>query len=162
MLVKTYACGSSAIKEKPIIWYVDPDESKFGYIRLSDVPILESVSHTMYGANVYLNAIRYPDTLSEEEFNKYAPIEQKLKALQEIFDDIHTKVPYGKYQIDDVILKGLFSQGGSYEKNAIDIQEILKAGLMVKAMVLLNQGEELPAYIDKIIDDYNVMKLLEG
>lgn len=161
MLVKTYACGSSAINEKPIIWYVNPDESKFGYIRLSDVPILESVSHTMYGADVYLYNIRHPDTLSEKEFNKYAPIEQKLKTLQEIFDDIHTKVPYGKYQIDDVILKGLFSLH-SHEENAIDIQEILKAGLMVKAMVLLNQGEELPAYIDKIIDDYNAMKLLEG
>lgn len=161
MLVKTYACGSSTIHEKPIIWYVNPDESKFGYIRLSDVPILESVSHTMYGADVYLNAIKYPDTLSEEEFNKYAPIEEKLKTLQEIFDNIHTKVPYGTYQIDDVILKGLFSLD-SYETDAIDIQEILKAGLMVKAMVLLNQGEELPAYIDKIIDDYNAMKLLEG
>ena len=161
MLVKTYACGSSAIHEKPIIWYVHPDESQFGYIRLSDVPILESVSHTMYDADVYLNAIKYPDTLSEGEFNKYAPIEQKLKALQEIFDDIHTKIPYGKYQIDDVILKGLFSLG-SHERDAIDIQEILKAGLIVKAMVLLNQGEELPAYIDKIIDDYNALKLLEG
>lgn len=161
MLVKTYACGSSAINEKPIIWYVDPDESKFGYIRLSDVPILESVSHTMYGADVYLNAIRYPDTLSEEEFNKYATIEQKLKTLQEIFNGIHSNIPYGTYQIDDVILKGLFSLH-SHVENAIDIQEILKAGLMVKAMVLLNQGEELPAYIDKIIDDYNAMKLLEG
>lgn len=161
MLVKTYACGSSAIQEKPIIWYVNPDESKFGYIRLSDVPILESVSHTLYGTDVYLNAIKYPDTLSEEEFNKYAPIEQKLKTLQEIFDDIHTKIPYGKYQIDDVILKSLFSLH-PHEKDAIDIQEILKAGLIVKAMVLLNQGEELPSYIDKIIDDYNAMKLLEG
>jgi len=161
MLVKTYAWDNSAIHEKPIIWYVDPNKSKFGYIRLSDVPILESVSHTMYGEDVYLNAIKYPDTLSEKEFNKYAPIEQKLKTLQEIFDDIHAKIPYGTYQIDDVILKGLFYLH-SHEENAIDIQEILKAGLMVKAMVILNQGEELPAYTDKIIDDYNAMKLLEN
>lgn len=161
MLVKTYACGSTSIDEKPIIWYVNTEESRPGYIRLSDVPILESVSHTMYGADVYLNAIKYPDNLTEEQFIKYEPIEQKLKTIQKIFDDIHVKIPFGKYQMDDVILRGLFSLG-KHEKEAIDIQEILKAGLMVKAMVLLNQGEELPAYIEKIIDDYNAMELLKG
>lgn len=161
MLVKTYACGSTSIDEKPIIWYVNTEESRPGYIRLSDVPILESVSHTMYGADVYLNAIRYPDNLTEEQFIKYEPIEQKLKTIQEIFDDIHVKIPYGMYKMDDVILKALFSLG-KHEKEAVDIQEILKAGLMVKAMVLLNQGEELPAYIEKIIDDYDAMELLKG
>lgn len=161
MLVKTYACGSSVINEKPIIWYVDPEVTPFGYIRLTDIPILESVSYTMYGKEAYLHTIRQPDNLTEEQFNKYAPIEQKLKTIQEIFSNIHVKIPYGMYKMDDVILKALLSLG-NHEKEAVDIQEILKAGLMVKAMVLLNQGEELPAYIEKIIDEYSAMKLMEG
>lgn len=161
MLVKTYACGSSVINEKPIIWYIDPEVTPFGYIRLSDVPILESVSYSMYGKEVYLHSVRQPDNLSEEQFNKYAPIEQKLKTIQEIFNNIHVKIPYDMYKMDDVTLKALFSLG-KHEKEAVNIQEILKAGLMVKAMVLLNQGEELPAYIEKIIDDYDAMELLKG
>lgn len=163
MLVKTYAYTMSwdIETEKRIIYSFEPSEHPSKAPILRDNPILDSVSRSMYGKEVHINKVHFPDALNEEEFNLYHSVEDKIITLQDIFYDLHEDIPYGLYKLDDIIVSSINDKISSLNV-IIDIQTVLKAGLMVKGMVFLNQGEELPAYIDKIIDDYNAMKLLEG
>lgn len=91
----------------------------------------------------------------------YHSVEDKIITLQDIFYDLHEDIPYGLYKLDDIIVSSINDKVGSLNVT-IDIQLVLKAGLMVKGMVLLNQGKELPDYIEKVIENYNAMRLLES
>lgn len=162
MLVKTYAYTKQMNEEaysRKIIYSIDDILSKA--LMLKDNPILESVSHSMYAKGINMSKVTHPDPLNEEEFNLFYPVEEKIIVLQDIFYDLHKDIPFGLYKLDDVIVASLNEHSNVYN-SYVDIEKVLKAGLIVKGMILLNQGEELPAYIDKIIDDYNAMKLLEG
>lgn len=162
MLVKAYAYTKQMNEEaysRKIIHSIDDILSKA--LMLKDNPILESVSRSMYAEGIKMSKVIHPDPLNEEEFNLFYPVEEKIIVLQDIFYDLHKDIPFGLYKLDDVIVASLNEHSNVYN-SYVDIEKVLKAGLIVKGMILLNQGEELPAYIDKIIDDYNAMKLLEG
>lgn len=164
MLVKTYAYSrhlNAEIKEKKIIYSIDPVTHSSKAPILRDNPILDSVSRSMYGKQVHLSKIHFPDALNEEEFNLYHSIEDKIITLQDIFYDLHKNIPYNLYKIDDIIVSSINDMVGIND-TTVDVQILLKAGLIVKGMVLLNQGKELPDYIEKVIENYNAMKLLEN
>lgn len=164
MLVKTYAysrCMNAETEEKKIIYSIDPviHTSKAPILR--DNPILDSVSRSMYGKEVHISKVHFPDALNEEEFNLYHSVEDKIITLQDIFYDLHKDIPYGLYKIDDITIASMNDMLG-VGNTTVDVQILLKAGLMVRGMVLLNQGYSLPDYIEKVIENYNAMKLLES
>ena len=164
MLVKTYAYAKQMNEEaysKKIIHSIDATDNPNKAPILKDNPILESVSRSMYAEGVKMSKVSFPDPLNEEEFNIFYPIEEKIIALQDIFYDLHKDIPFGLYKLDDVIVASLNEHSNVYN-SYVDIEKVLKAGLIVKAMILLNQGKELPDYIEKVIENYNAMKLLES
>lgn len=164
MLVKTYGYSlhlNAETTKKKIIYSIDPEIHSSRAPILKDNPILDSVSRSIYGKQVHLSKIHFPDALNEEEFNLYHSVEDKIITLQDIFYDLHEDIPYGLYKLDDIIVSSINDKVGSLNVT-IDIQLVLKAGLMVKGMVLLNQGKELPDYIEKVIENYNARRLLES
>lgn len=164
MLVKTYAYSrhlNVETEEKKIIYSIDPATHSSKAPILKDNPILDSVSRSMYGKEVHMSKIYFPDALNEEEFNLYHSVEDKIITLQDIFYDLHKNIPYGLYKIDDITVSSI-NDAALPTNSYIDVQVLLKAGLIVKGMVLLNQGKELPDYIEKVIENYNAMKLLES
>lgn len=162
MLVKAYAYAKQMNEEaysRKIIHSIDDTLSKA--LMLKDNPILESVSRSMYAEGIKMSKVTHPDPLNEEEFNLFYPVEEKIIVLQDIFYDLHKDIPFGLYKLDDVIVASLNEHSNVYN-SYVDIKRVLKAGLIVKGMVLLNQGYSLPDYIEKVIENYSAMKLLEG
>lgn len=164
MLAKTYANAKRMDEEaysRKIIHSIDVTDNPDKPFRLKDNPILESVSRSLYGDGVIMSKVSIPDPLNEEEFNLFYPIEEKIIALQDIFYDLHKDIPFGLYKLDDITIASLNDRSNVYN-SYVDTEKVLKAGLIVKGMVLLNQGYLLPDYIEKVIENYNAMKLLEG
>jgi hypothetical protein len=162
MLVKAYAYTEQMNEEaysRKIIHSIDYTLNKA--LMLKDNPILESVSHSMYAEGIKMSKVTYPDPLNEEEFNLFYPVEEKIIVLQDIFYDLHKDIPFGLYKLDDIIVASINEHSNVYN-SYVDIEKVLKAGLIVKGMVLLNQGYSLPSHIEKVIENYSAMKLLEG